>query len=144
MGRRAFQVEGTALGISVNRDGLQLYSIAHTDVQLASKLICKNLPSSGHLLRSTPPSPVISHLDQCNASSQVCRLPASHPDTVCSPTAAKGGQSPQQGWPLFEQLSGSPQPHLAESGLKRHCLTNQVWQAPGSRQLGGAFTWWDH
>lgn len=43
--------------IGVKRDGLQLHATDHTDVQLTSKLIFPNPPTSGHLLSPPAPSP---------------------------------------------------------------------------------------
>lgn len=113
VGRTAFQAEGPVLSIGVKRDGLQFHPIAHADVQLASKLIARTHVLLAISLGLPLPSLVIICLNQYSPSSQVCRFPPSH--SVCSPTAAKVGQSPHQAWPMFEQLSGSPQSHLAES-----------------------------
>lgn len=136
--------------IGVKRDGLQLHSIDHRH-STYQQVDLQKPTHFCYLLSPLPPNPGVPHLDQCSPSSLVCRFPLSR--TICPPTAAKGGQSPHQAGPLFEQLSRSPQPRPAESGLcecslERSCLANQVWQAPeqvlGSRQLGRAFTWRDH
>lgn len=55
--------------IGVKRDGLQLHSIDHTDIQFTSKLIFQNPPTSGHLLSPLPLSPGTPHLDQGSPSS---------------------------------------------------------------------------
>lgn len=141
MSRTAFQVEGPTLSISVKRDGLQLQPIAHADVQLASKSICKNPPTSGHLLRPTPAQPG-HHLPESVQSF----LPG-----LQAPTQPKEAKVPTKPGLCLSSCLGYPSPAwlsqthtYPEEELPRRSGLAGTGVVLGSRQLGRASTRSDH
>ena len=107
----AFKVVGTAGGIGVKRDHLQLRPLTGTEVR--------------------PPvrSPAVSHLDPCCPSSQVHRCFPPYPTDCCSLQPEEAKVPIKLGLCLSSCL-GHPSPAWLSQAwhtLERNCPANQVW-----------------